>query len=219
VYSQLDLRHILATIDALHSRIGERFPDSGLQKVAAELHWVGEETAPMLERAARPHWPLRIAVTFIVTLFALLAGALFWYIGSLPFDVDGRGDMLQSVESATQVLIFFSVALFFFVTLESRLKRRVALRELHRLRSIVHVTEQQAGRTACAVSQRSGRIECGERCRDAGSESVQQDLAEDRDPGHDSRKRGEQCLTIGRTANPTNDLHDVDLSPRRSSHQ
>jgi hypothetical protein len=141
VYSQLDLRHILATIDALHSRIGERFPDSGLQKVAAELHWVGEETAPILERAARPHWPLRIAVTLIVTLFALLAGALFWYIGSLPFDVDGRGDMLQSVESAAQVLIFFSVALFFFVTLESRLKRRVALRELHRLRSIVHIVD------------------------------------------------------------------------------
>lgn len=141
MYSQLDLKHILRTLATLQSRIGERFPGSGLERVAAELYRVGEETGPILERAARPHWPLRAAVVLITLCIIGLAGGLIWYFGSLSFDVDGVGDMLQALESAAQDLIFFSVALYFLFTLESRLKRRVALRELHRLRSIVHIVD------------------------------------------------------------------------------
>ena len=141
VYSQLDLRHILRTIATLQSRIGERFPGSGLEKVAAELYRIGEETGPILERAARPHWPLRAAVIVIAFGIVGLTAGLIWYFGSLSFDVDGVGDMLQALESAAQDLIFFSVALYFLFTLESRLKRRVALRELHRLRSVVHIVD------------------------------------------------------------------------------
>jgi hypothetical protein len=141
VYSQLDLRHILRTLATLQSRIGERFPGSGLEKVAAELYRIGEETGPILERAARPHWPLRAAVIVVAFGIVGLTAGLIWYFGSLSFDVDGIGDMLQALESAAQDLIFFSVALYFLFTLESRLKRRVALRELHRLRSVVHIVD------------------------------------------------------------------------------
>ena len=141
MYSQLDLRHILRTLATLQSRIGERFPGSGLEKVAAELYRIGEETGPILERAARPHWPLRAAVIVVALGIVGLTAGLVWYFGSLSFDVDGVGDMLQALESAAQDLIFFSVALYFLFTLESRLKRRVALRELHRLRSVVHIVD------------------------------------------------------------------------------
>jgi hypothetical protein len=141
MYSQLDLQNIVATIAQLQRRIGERFPDSGLQKVAAELLRIGEETAPVLARAARPHWPLRIMVGFVVAIFVVGAGWGTWKIRSLDPGVSGRGDMLQTIESAAQVLIFFSVALFFFFSLETRFKRRLALRELHRLRSIVHIVD------------------------------------------------------------------------------
>lgn len=141
MYSQLDLKHILNTLATLQSRIGERFPGSGLARVAAELYRVGEETGPIVAWVARPHWPLRAAVVLVTLGIVGLAGALIWYFGSLSFDVDGIGDMLQALESAAQDLIFFSVALYFLFTLESRLKRRVALRELHRLRSIVHIVD------------------------------------------------------------------------------
>jgi hypothetical protein len=112
-----------------------------LEKVAAELYRIGEETGPILERAARPHWPLRAAVIVVALGIVGLTAGLIWYFGSLSFDVDGVGDMLQALESAAQDLIFFSVALYFLFTLESRLKRRVALRELHRLRSVVHIVD------------------------------------------------------------------------------
>ena len=94
MYSRLDLRHINATIATLHSRIGERFPGSGLQKVAAELLRIGEETGPIIERAARPHWPLRIAVGAVTLLFVVLALSLVWFSARLSFDVDGIGEFL-----------------------------------------------------------------------------------------------------------------------------
>lgn len=141
MYSQLDLQQILETLDTLRRRIGERFPGSGLEKVAAELGRVGAETGPIIVRAAAPNWPLRIGVVLITTAFVALTAGLFLYAGELSFDVNGLGDMLQAVESAAQDLIFLSVALYFLFTLESRLKRRVSLRELHRLRSIVHIVD------------------------------------------------------------------------------
>ncbi|HET9440931.1 MAG TPA: hypothetical protein VFO52_12205 [Longimicrobiales bacterium] len=141
MYSQLDLGHIARTLAALRSRIGERFPNSGLEKVTAELCQIAEQTGPILQRAARPHWPLRLVVGAVVVLFAAVVGALIAYSGSLSYDVQGIGDMLQAVESALQDVIFFSIAVYFLFTLEARMKRRVALRELHRLRSIVHIVD------------------------------------------------------------------------------
>ena len=171
VYSQLDLTKILQTLATLRSRIGERFPGSGLEKVAAELQRIGDGTALVLWRAARPHWPLRIAITFVAILLAVLIGTLLWYTASLSFDVEGIGDMLQALESAAQDVIFFSVALYFLFTLESRVKRRTALRELHRLRSIVHIVDMHQltkdpehllspqRRTASSPSHEFGRFE------------------------------------------------------------
>jgi len=52
MYSELSLTQILKTMDTLQKRIGERFPGSGLEQVAAELRRVGEETHPVLARAA-----------------------------------------------------------------------------------------------------------------------------------------------------------------------
>lgn len=141
MYSELDLRHIRKTLGTLRQRIAERFPGSGLANVAAELCRLADETGPIIERAARPHWPLRLLVIATALLFAGLLASLIWYTGSLSFEVHGVGDLLQALESAAQDLIFFSVAIYFLFTLETRVKRRVALRELHRLRSIVHIVD------------------------------------------------------------------------------
>ena len=141
MYTQLDLQQIQRTLATVRNRIEERFPGSGLAKVAAELYGIGEDTRPILDRAARPNWPLRIAVGLAALAFAGLIGGLIWYSGALSLDVEGIGELLQALESAAQDLVFFAVALYFLVSIESRLKRRVALRELHRLRSIVHIVD------------------------------------------------------------------------------
>lgn len=141
MYDELRLDAVLKTLDTLRKRISERFPDSGLSRVAEELHGIGVETGPVLDRIRRPNRLLRAGVAAAVALIVVLAGALLLYLPELSFDVEGIGSLLEAVESAAQDLIFLSLAIYFLITLESRLHRRISLRALHRLRSIVHIVD------------------------------------------------------------------------------
>jgi len=141
VYTELKLAHVQKTLRKLASRIRERFPDSGLSQVAAELCTIADETEPVLDRLRRPYWPVRIGVGAAVVLLLVLSGGLIALVGSQSLEVDGVSSTLQAVESAAQDLIFLGVAIFFLVTIEGRLKRRVALRDLRNLRAIVHIVD------------------------------------------------------------------------------
>jgi hypothetical protein len=141
-YRELELDQIQKTLRTLQRRIDERFPDSGLSRVADQLCRVADDTGPVVERARRPNWLVRTAVGVTIVLIVALAGGLLIFLASTATaDVGGIGDALQAVESAAQDVIFLAIAIYFMFTIEGRLKRRVALRELHRLRSIVHIVD------------------------------------------------------------------------------
>jgi hypothetical protein len=53
----------------------------------------------------------------------------------------GYAELVQAVESVVNEAVFLAIAVYFLVTLETRVKRRAALRALHRLRSIVHIVD------------------------------------------------------------------------------
>ena len=141
MYTELKLTHVQDTLRKLASRIRERFPDSGLSQVSAELCTIADETGPVLDRLRRPYWPVRIGVGAAVVLLLVLSGGLIALVGSQSLEIDGVSSTLQAVESAAQDLIFLGVAIFFLVTIEGRLKRRVALRDLRNLRAIVHIVD------------------------------------------------------------------------------
>src|SRR5262249_2676199 len=50
-------------------------------------------------------------------------------------------DFFQGLDAAINDVIFLGLGIFFLVTLESRLKRRLALRGLDELRSIAHIID------------------------------------------------------------------------------
>src|SRR5207237_1974789 len=50
-------------------------------------------------------------------------------------------NLLQAIDAAINELIFLALTLYFFISLETRFKRRTALRMLHRLRSIAHAVD------------------------------------------------------------------------------
>jgi hypothetical protein len=144
MYNELKLDLILKTLGRLQNRIAERFPGSGLSRVAEELQRAGRDIGPVLERLRRPNWLLRTGIGLTVLLIVGVAAVLFVLLRrNLSFGVQLQdlGSLLQAVESAAQDLIFFGFAIYFLVTIESRLNRRVALRTLHRLRSIVHIVD------------------------------------------------------------------------------
>jgi hypothetical protein len=142
MYTELKLDLILETLRTLHARILERFPDSGLGHIAADLYAVALETAPVLESARKPDLLLRAAAGFSTVFILILGAAPFYLMRSLPFDALGSvGALVQAIEAATQDLIFLAIAIYFLMTIETRFKRSAALVELHRLRSIVHVVD------------------------------------------------------------------------------
>jgi len=142
-YRELDATHIAATLERLERRIHERFPDSGLRRVAKELEALLTETRLRVQRMRQPNWFLRAGVGLLVV--AAVAILVAEAVQLRPrMEIAGHLDpaqLLQTAESALQNLVFIGIALFFLFTLETRLKRREALAALHGLRSVAHVID------------------------------------------------------------------------------
>jgi hypothetical protein len=140
MYRELDSQRILATTRALSQRVAERFPDSGLSRVAGELLTTAEESEVRLQRLRRPHWPTRLGVGIAIVILAAIAVAAALTLRLAP-GIEGAGELLQVVESGINDALFIGLAIFFLVTLEGRFKRRAALSALHELRSIAHIVD------------------------------------------------------------------------------
>ncbi len=136
----LDADRIVATIDKLSARIGERFPGSGLAGVSTTLGNIARETRARAVAIVRPNVALRLAGLAALTL----GGALIVYVIGLievKRDAENLFGVLQGIEAAVNILIVAGAAMFFLATLEARWKRQQALAHLHELRSIVHVID------------------------------------------------------------------------------
>ena len=141
-YSQLSPAPVSSTIALLSQRIRERFPDSGLARVADELIRVSDENTRVVERLGHPIWWLR-ALTALAIL-ALVAVVL--WAAAIVLRIARTGDaslleMIQGADAGTNLGILLAIAIIFLVSLETRMKRKTALGMLHRLRSIAHVVD------------------------------------------------------------------------------
>jgi hypothetical protein len=141
-FTELRAKPILSTIDKLSLRIAERFPESGLSKVCKEFYNLAVRSELLVRHLAFPIWPVRIfAILAVMLLLGLVAFAFYQLAANFHFNANGMSDLLQSTEAAVNELIFLGLALFFLVGLESRIKRRTALKALHHLRSIAHIVD------------------------------------------------------------------------------
>lgn len=139
-YSQLDASLITRTLEETRDRIGERFPESNLRRVAEQLLGVSRETVECVEYLSRPNWALRTAGA--VAIVALLALAVLAAGLTLRAPVDMTfSDVVQTIEAGVNDIVFFGIAVFFVMTIEIRVKRRRALAMLHQLRSLAHIVD------------------------------------------------------------------------------
>lgn len=141
-FSELSSDSLRATIALLARRIEERFPASGLRGVADELAHLAERNEALLERLRRPVWWLRALLVLCGSALVVLAAwATAQVVRVASGGVGGIADVLQGVDAAVNEVILLALALFFLASLETRFKRRAALRMLHALRSIAHVVD------------------------------------------------------------------------------
>ena len=139
-HRSLDAGAIATTIERLCQRVEVRFPGSGLAGVCRELDAVADRAAETSAWIGRPILPLRIAVGLLVAL--ILAGLVVTLAAlRAPVEPLTLGELVQAIEAGVNDLVFVAVAVFFLLTLETRLKRRRALRAIHELRSIAHVID------------------------------------------------------------------------------
>jgi hypothetical protein len=140
MYRQLDETKIIRTLERVRDRISERFPNAGLRRVSEELLALAHETTACVEYLRRPNWRLRlIAGATVVGMIALLVSLALSV--RLPAGVSGLADVVQGIEAAVNDVIFFGIAVFFLLTIETRLKRRRALKTIHQLRSLAHIVD------------------------------------------------------------------------------
>ena len=141
MYSELKIERIEETLEVLERRVVERFPNSSLTGVTAELRTIAGATEAVVEKLRRPIWPLRIGAAMgiagMITIFGLLAFAAI----QVRMQVQNISELFQASESAVNDIILLCLAIYFFLNVESRVKQRVALRALHKLRTIVHIVD------------------------------------------------------------------------------
>jgi hypothetical protein len=139
-YRTLDPAEISKTAARLSQRVSERFPDSGLSKVASELVSLAGDIAMAAEFNSRPIWWPRILIALVLA-FGLLVLASASSIIQFDRIATGAFDFMQGVEASLNVVILFVVGLLFLWGLEERIKRRRIFKELHGLRSLIHVID------------------------------------------------------------------------------
>jgi len=143
-FRQLDSARIVDTLEQLCHRIEERFPGAGLANVARDLLALARESATEAELLGRPNVPVRagVALLIVLTVVAMVAVlATPWTTEGIPRQFASLGEYVQAIEAAVNDFVFLGIAIFFLSTLETRVKRRVALKAIHQLRSIAHVVD------------------------------------------------------------------------------
>jgi hypothetical protein len=141
MYRSLDASRIVTTAEQLRSRIAERFPGSGLSRVAEELLSEARQAAETARWLAAPLWPVRLISGITIFLLFAGAGATLLALNRKVELFSNVSDFLQGVDAAVDEIILIGVACYFLAGWESRRKRTRALRAIHVLRSMAHIID------------------------------------------------------------------------------
>ena len=138
----LDASLIVETLERLRVRVSERFPKSGLAQLCGKLVLTGRATAARAEELSRHYFGLRILGALVVVIAVVLQIELASHIdwSALRRNTDVLG-MSQALDATVNLLILAFGGLWFMLTLEQRLKRRLILRALYELRSYAHIVD------------------------------------------------------------------------------
>lgn len=140
MYRELNADRIVETAEALAVRIAERFPSSGLSRLASELTGVAQQASARCREIRRPHVGYRC-------LAALGLGLILLAMGFLVRNLKATGEMwhVENLFAETNdflgTMVFLGAAVLFMVSLESRSKRAKALEAIAELRALAHIVD------------------------------------------------------------------------------
>lgn len=147
----LDPDQIIETVRAVHGRIEVQFPESGLGVQCAKLLDIAEHAREQTEWISRPILWLRGLTALLVAGLVTAVVGIVWGLYSTPVVRDAFGgipsdsgvffEAVQAVDAGMNELVLLGLVLFFFWSIEGRIKRRRALLAIHELRSMAHIID------------------------------------------------------------------------------
>jgi hypothetical protein len=141
-YSQLNPELLVATVEQLSKRVGERFPQAGLFKVSRHLCDIATESRNRVsETGRRSIWIRCLIGLMLVLLLAGIVMSVFTFKIQPKLDSVTWLEFVQVMESGINDVIFVGAGIFFLASLETRMRRRRILKALHELRSLAHVID------------------------------------------------------------------------------
>ncbi len=137
---RLDPAKIIETADHLALRVNEKLLESTLAGLAAELAQVARQTEERARQARRPILAIRIAS--ILAVCGTLLG--LWYLARhihARWEFGTITEVFEATDAGFNLLVILAGALWSFLTLEARIKRRKALASIEELRDFIHVID------------------------------------------------------------------------------
>jgi hypothetical protein len=137
----LDERAIIRTLEVLRNRVAERFPTRGLTPTVSHLLDLSRTTAAQAASLQKPYWGMRLVPIVAIGLAIAGFGVLYGIFSVIPDQQVGLAEFTQGLEAALNIILIAGIAIGFFLRLENRRKRTVALNGLYKLRAISHVID------------------------------------------------------------------------------
>jgi len=137
---RLDPAKIIETADHLARRVSEKLPDSDLAGLAAELASVARQSEERARAARQPILAIRIA-SILAVCWTLLG---LWYLARhihARWEFGTITEVFEATDAGFNLLVILAGALWSFLTLEARIKRRKALASIEELRDFIHVID------------------------------------------------------------------------------
>ena len=143
-YFTLSATYVDETAATLKARVSERFPDSGISRVASVLHNTTSETNERLVALQHPNRPLRaisyagLGICAAFTIGLAIFGAIDWTQFSKPLHFK---EFVELAEALLGTAVFITAFIVFVLTIEKRRKHRLVVEALNELRSLAHVID------------------------------------------------------------------------------
>lgn len=137
---RLSSTKVIDTISLLEKRISDRFPNSGLRLVCQEFLNTANNSSKNIDWISRPNILLRIFSYLIIFIGVVV---LIYSVSYVDLSIESTkiSSVVAFSESIFNDIILLGAAVFFFITMESRIKRKKAIKHLNELRFIVHVID------------------------------------------------------------------------------
>lgn len=137
---QLQSERIIRTIERLEKRIADRFPESGLRKVVLQFLEIAGKSQKNIEWISKPNLLIR-GLSYFIIVIGIAALMYSFTLIDLKIQNKTLGNVIALIESFFNDLILIGAAIFFMVTVETRVKRKRASKLLNELRVIAHVID------------------------------------------------------------------------------